>query len=130
MTEIRVLVGTTDFERSSAFYGDLLGFVIAEHWDGPDGRGTLYRAADGGIIEIFEDSPHHPFEPPAGVKVAIEVSDVDRLYTSLVTGGVEIVDPIGERPWGHRNFEARDPSGLQLVFFSVSDGAAHAAGEP
>lgn len=25
MTEIRVLVGTVDFGRSSAFYGDLLG---------------------------------------------------------------------------------------------------------
>jgi catechol 2,3-dioxygenase-like lactoylglutathione lyase family enzyme len=129
MTEIRVLVGTTDFERSDSFYGGLLGFAVAEQWDGPDGRGTLYRAASGGVIEIFEDSPHHPFEPPAGVKVAIEVDDAAELFRRLATADVEIVDPIGERPWGHRNFEIRDPSGLHLVFFSPSDRNGHPAGE-
>ena len=122
MTEIRVLVGSVDFERSSAFYGDLLGFSVAEHWDGPDGRGTLYQAASGGVIEIFEDSPHHPFEPPAGVKVAVEVDDADALYGRLTAAKVEIVDPIDDRSWGHRSFEACDPSGLHLVFFTPSDG--------
>lgn len=129
MTEIRVLVGTTDFERSASFYGGLLGFAVVEQWEGPDGRGTLYRAASGGVIEIFEDSPQHPFEAPAGVKVAIEVDDAAELFGRLATADVEIIDRIGERPWGHRNFEIRDPSGLQLVFFSPSDGTGHPAGE-
>lgn len=129
MTEIRVLVGTVDFERSSVFYGDLLGLAVAEHWDGPDGRGTLYQAASSGVIEIFEDSPQHPFEPPAGVKVAIEVDDADMLYERLAQAGVEIVDPIGERPWGHRNFELRDPSGLHLVCFSPIDESRQSPGE-
>lgn len=118
MTEIRVLVGTADFERSSAFYGDLLGFAVAEEWDDSDGRGVLFQAATGGVIEVFEDSPHHPFEPPAGVKVAVEVTDVDALYERVTSTDVEIVDPIGERPWGHRSFEICDPSGFHLVFFT------------
>ena len=122
MTEIRVLVGSVDFERSTAFYADLLGFVVAEQWDDPDGRGTLFQAASGGVIEIFEDSPHHPFEPPAGVKVAVEVADVDALHRRLAAAEVEIVDPIADRSWGHRSFEVRDPSGLHLVFFTPSDG--------
>ena len=129
MTEIRILVGTCDFERSSAFYGDLLGLAVAEHWDGPDGRGTLYQASSGGVIEIFEDSPHHPFEPPAGVKVAVEVDDADALYARVAQAGVEIVEPIGERPWGHRNFEILDPSGLRLVFFSLIDETRQPPGE-
>ena len=129
MTEIRVLVGTADFERSSAFYGDLLGFAVAEHWEGPDGRGTLYQAASGGVIEIFEDSPHHPFEPPAGVKVAIEVDDADALHERVAQAGVVIVDPIGERAWGHRNFEILDPSGLHLVFFTPIGETPQRSGE-
>ncbi len=33
----------------------------------------------------------------------------------------EIVDPIGDRPWGHRNFEVPDhPSRLPPVFFSAT----------
>lgn len=118
MTELRVLVGTTDFERSSAFYGDLLQFEVAERWGDSGGRGTLYSASSAGVIEIFEDSPEHPFAPPAGVKVAVEVDDADSLYERVAQAGVEIVDHIGERPWGHRNFEILDPSGLHLVFFT------------
>lgn len=119
MTEIRILVGATDFARSSAFYGDLLGFDVVEQWDDPDGRGTLFRATDGGIIEIFEDSPHHPFRAPSGVKVAVQVDDADQLFERVVAGGAEVVDPVAERPWGHRNFEILDPVGLPLVFFTV-----------
>ena len=121
MTEIRVLVGTTDFERSSTFYRDVLGFAVDEHWDDPDGRGTLFRVADGGVIEVVEDSPHHPAEPPHGVTVAIEVPDVDALHDRIRAAGVEPVEPIGDRPWGHRNFEIRDPSGLSLVLFTAID---------
>ena len=119
MSEIRVLIGTTDFDGATAFYHDLLGFPVWEHWGGPDGRGTLFRCASAGVIEIFEDSPHHPAEAPRGVKVAVEVDDVDALYESVRQAGAEVVDPIGDRPWGHRNFEIHDPSGLPLVFFSA-----------
>lgn len=129
MSDIRVLVGTTDFDRSTAFYGTVLGFTIDEHWDDPDGRGTLFRAASGGVIEIVEDSPDHPAEPPRGVKVAIEVDDVDGLYERVRAAGAEIVDEIGERPWGHRNFELRDPSGLPLVFFTAIQETGHPSHE-
>lgn len=127
MGEMRVLVGAVDFELSSVFYRDILGFDVAEQWDDADGRGALFRASDGGVIEVFEDTPHHPFEPPNGVKVAVEIGDADSFYERVLSAGVEIVDPVADRPWGHRTFEIRDPSGLPLVFFTPvqpSDSAA------
>jgi catechol 2,3-dioxygenase-like lactoylglutathione lyase family enzyme len=129
MTQIRVLVGTTDFARSTWFYESVLGLPVDEHWDDPDGRGTLFRAATGGVIEVVEDSPDHPAETASGVKVAIEVDDVDVLHERVRAAGVEVVEPIGDRPWGHRNFEIRDPNGLGLVFFTALGGAGHAAEE-
>lgn len=123
MSEIRVLVGTTDFDCATAFYGDALNFPVQEQWDDPDGRGILFRCASGGVIEVFEDSPHHRAEAPRGVKVAVEVEDVDALYDRIRKAQVEVVDPIGDRPWGHRNFEIPDPSGLPLVFFSAGPDA-------
>lgn len=119
MREIRVLVGTTDFDGATAFYGDVLGFPVQEAWEAPDGRGTLFRCGSAGVIEIFEDSPQHPAESPRGVKVAIETDDVDALYESVRQADAEVVEPIGDRPWGHRNFEIRDPNGLSLVFFTA-----------
>ena len=118
MTEVRVLVGTDNFERSTAFYSEVLGFPVDEHWDDPDGRGTLFRAATAAVIEIVEDSPHHPAEPASGVTVAVELDDVDAMHDRVVAAGVEVVTTLGDRPWGHRNFEIRDPSGLGLVFFT------------
>jgi len=119
LTELRVLVGTTDYDGTTAFYRDVLGFPADEAWDGPDGRGTLFRATSAGIVEVVEDSPHHPAVPPVGVSVAIEVDDVDAVHDRLRLAGVTIAEPIADRPWGHRNFAIRDPSGLPLTFFEV-----------
>lgn len=47
------------------------------------------------------------------------MDDVDALYDRVRQADVEMVDPIGNRPWGHRNFEIHDPSGLPLVFFTA-----------
>jgi len=118
MAEMRVLVGTTDYSRSTAFYGDLLGFPVQEEWDAPDGRGTLFDAG-GGVIEVMEDSPHHPAEQPRGVRVSIEVGEVDGLHARLADAGIAPTDPLGDRPWGHRSFTIEDPSGLPLTFFEV-----------
>jgi predicted enzyme related to lactoylglutathione lyase len=116
--EIRVLVGTRDFAGAMGFYGGVLGFTVQEEWNAPDGRGTLFRCAAGGVIEVVEDSPHHPAAAPRGVKVAIEVDNIDALYSRVTRAGVEVVGPLADRPWAQRSFEIRDPSGLPLVFFT------------
>lgn len=122
MTELRVLVGTTDYEGTVGFYRDVLGFPVHEIWDDPDGRGTLLRAAGSALIEVIEDSPDHPARTPQGVTVSIEVPDVDARHRRLVDAGVTITEPLGDRPWGHRNVGFRDPNGLDLVLFTVQDG--------
>lgn len=119
MTELRVLVGTTDYDGTVSFYRDVLGFPVHEVWDDPDGRGTLLRAAASGLIEVIEDSPDHPAQAPRGVTVSIEVPDVDARYERLAEAGATITEPLGDRPWGHRNVGFRDPNGLDLVLFTV-----------
>ncbi len=121
MGEMRVLVGAKDYAASTAFYGNLLRFPVQEEWDESDGRGTLF-ATGGGVIEVVEDSPHHPAETPHGVSVAIRVGDVDALHARLVDARVVPTDPLADRPWGHRSFSVHDPSGLALTFFQVLEG--------
>jgi uncharacterized glyoxalase superfamily protein PhnB len=128
VTELRVLVGTTDYVGTVGFYRDVLGFPVHEVWNDPDGRGTLLRAAASGLIEVIEDSPDHPAHAPRGVTVAIEVPDVDARHERLVDVGAPITEPLGDRPWGHRNVGFRDPNGLDLVLFTVLDDAAPADG--
>lgn len=115
---MRVLVGTTDYDGSCAFYREVLGFPLHEEWDDPDGRGALFDSG-AGLIEVVEDSPDHPAQPPQGVSIAIEVTDVDSFNDRLERMGVALTDPIGDRPWGHRSFSLDDPAGLKLTFFQV-----------
>jgi catechol 2,3-dioxygenase-like lactoylglutathione lyase family enzyme len=122
MGEMRVLVGTKDYAKSTAFYGELLRFPVQDEWDAPDGRGILF-ATGGGVIEVLEDSPHHPAETPHGVMVSIQVADVDALHARLTDAGVAPTDSLSNRPWGHRSFAIRDPNGLPLTFFQVLEGA-------
>jgi len=120
---MRVLVGAKDYPKSTAFYRELLMFPVQEEWDGSDGRGTLF-ATGGGVIEVMEDSPHHPAEPPQGVRVSIEVRDAEGLHSRLSEAGVVPTDPLADRPWGHRSFTIEDPSGLPLTFFEVVEEVA------
>jgi uncharacterized glyoxalase superfamily protein PhnB len=122
MGEMRVLVGTKDYAQSTAFYRELLEFPVQEEWDAADGRGILF-ATGGGVIEVMEDSPQHPAEAPRGVSVSIQVADVDALHDRLTDAGVTPTDPLADRPWGHRSFAIRDPSGLPLTFFQDQQGA-------
>src|SRR5262249_56583785 len=106
---MRVLVGTTGYAGSTAFYREVLEFPVQEEWDGSDGRGTLFDAG-GGVIEVMEDSPHHPAEAPRGVRVSIEVGGVDRLHTRLAEAGVVPTDPLAHPPSGHRSLPISDPN--------------------
>jgi lactoylglutathione lyase len=117
--ELRVLVGTTDLDRATAFYGDLLALPVRERWDDPDGRAVLFGVGTSGIIEVIEDSADHPAAAPAGVALAIEVDDVDAVHERVRSAGVAIREPIEDKPWGHRNFGVHDPDGLPLVFFTA-----------
>lgn len=117
--EVRLLVGSTDFDRSCTFYAQVLGFDLVDRWSDQGGRGALFRATDEGIIEVFEDSVRYPFRNPSGIKIAIEVADVALVFERVLAGGVEVVTPVADHPWGHRNFEILDPDGLSIVFFTV-----------
>lgn len=121
MADLRVLISAKGYDESLAFYRDALGFEIAEAWDDPDGRGTLFRAADG-FIEVFEANAHHPYHEVRGVRLAIEVPDAQAVHDRLVDrGGITITDAIDDRPWKHRSFSIDDPNGLALTFFHVID---------
>ncbi len=120
MADFRVLISANDYDETLGFYGNTLGFPIAESWDDPDGRGTLFRVADG-MIEVFEATVHHPADAIEGVRLAVEVADAQALHDRLVARGVKITGAIDDRPWKHRSFTIDDPNGLALTFFNVID---------
>jgi catechol 2,3-dioxygenase-like lactoylglutathione lyase family enzyme len=92
-----------------AFYRDKLGFTVSFSWDEP----AQYVCLCLGDAAIHLNS----YVPPAGPShVAFFCKGIDALYTQLVARAVTIVEPIGDRAYGMRDFAITDPDGHRLVF--------------
>ena len=46
----------------------------------------------------------------------IQVTDIDALHTDFLSKCVNIHHPIGDRPWGMREFGIRTPDGHRIMF--------------
>jgi catechol 2,3-dioxygenase-like lactoylglutathione lyase family enzyme len=105
-------IKSAHFDESRKFYTDFLGFDVA---------------MDMGWIVTFT-SPNNPTaavtllqEPDAVLphpQISIEVSDIDATYAKAVAGGLEIVHPLTNEPWGVRRFYVVDPNGIVINIMS------------
>ncbi|MEM1163221.1 MAG: VOC family protein [Pseudomonadota bacterium] len=92
-----------DVEAAQIWYRDKLGFKI--EWLYPSGD---IGAVSHGETAIFFRRSDAPI-PPATLWVFAE--DVDAAYADIQATGVDIVDPIANKPWGLRQFTFQDMMG-------------------
>lgn len=120
----------SDWQRSRAFYCDLLGFDCL--YDRPE-EGFAYLALGDAHLMIDQigvgrtfDNGHAPWEPPfgRGLNLQIEVEDVDRLLAALAAAGWPLFLPLEEKWYrqgagetGNRQFVVADPDGYLLRFY-------------
>jgi uncharacterized glyoxalase superfamily protein PhnB len=98
-----------DMPRALAFYRDQLGFTVSFSWQDPP-RYVCLRL-DEAAIHL------NSYVPPEGPShVAIFCKGIDALYAQLMARGVSITEPIGDRPYGMRDFAITDPDGHRLAF--------------
>lgn len=116
----------SDFDRSLAFYRDVVGFRVA--FDRPEDR-FAYLDLGGAQIMLEQESDfwttgarERPYG--RGINLQIEVDDVDALAARVATAGVPLFRAMeeawyraGERENGNRQFLAQDPDGYLLRFY-------------
>jgi predicted enzyme related to lactoylglutathione lyase len=105
-------IKSAHFDESRKFYTEFLGFDVA---------------MDMGWIVTFA-SPNNPtaavtlLQEPDSVlphpQISIEVADIDAIYAKAVAGGLEIVHPLTDEPWGVRRFYVIDPNGIVINIMS------------
>ena len=107
----RVLYRPVDYERSVAFYRDVLGLHIYREW----GSGTVFFLG-GGLLELSRSAG-----PVTDDKLSfwLHVRDVDAEFSRLAAEGVEVVEAPVDEPWGLREARVRDPDGLMLVLVEI-----------
>ncbi|HEY4410053.1 MAG TPA: VOC family protein [Acidimicrobiia bacterium] len=107
----RVLYRPVDYERSVAFYRDVLGLHIFREW----ATGTVFFLGCG-LLELSRSAG-----PVTDDKISLwlHVRDVDAEFARLQDRGVEVVEAPVTEPWGLREARVRDPDGLMLVIIEV-----------
>lgn len=106
---ISPILSVTDLARSIDFYRHTLGFDLAWSWGDPPDIAAVCR--DNVEIMIIQRAD----AKPAGAShISLGVSGIDAYYSMLVDAGVTVVVPIGDRPYGMRDFRIADPSGNEL----------------
>ena len=115
--ELRVVRVTDRFDEACRFYGELLGWPVTKAWDADEGQGQgrIFGFGDSARVELIEGTP----EPVSGLMLAAEVADVAAVASTLTGAGIELVAPLADQPWGHRNLAVLDPTGVRLVLFQV-----------
>ena len=109
-----------DVERSLSFYRDQLG--LEQDLELQDETGGLFLASvevDDTVIMLTRADASTPQEPRrSGVRLTLLFErghDIDALLQRLVAGGATLCAPIGDRPWGHRDFTVFDPDGYHVT---------------
>lgn len=109
-----------DVERSLSFYRDQLG--LEQDLNLRDEDGALFLASvevDDAVIMLTRGRLNMPLDQrQSGVRLTLLFEpghDIDALLARLTGLGTAVCSPIGDRPWGHRDFTVFDPDGYHVT---------------
>ncbi|QPF75809.1 hypothetical protein G8A07_24790 [Roseateles sp. DAIF2] len=114
-----------DLAQAIEFYRRVLGFDLAWSWGEPAEMAAVCR----GKVELTLVTAQRADVKPAGAShIYIGVSGIDAYYAQIEQrSGAAILVPIGDRPYGMRDFRIADPSGNELsIGQAMSAGAGGA----
>lgn len=102
-------LAVSDINAAVDFYTKKLGFTLAFTWGEPPN----FAGVNLDKVKMFlrKDTPN-----PKGCLVYFFVGDADQLYEFHRGNGVEIAEPIEDRPYGIRDYTVRDLHGYCLTF--------------
>jgi catechol 2,3-dioxygenase-like lactoylglutathione lyase family enzyme len=119
VTRVGTILAVADVDRSVAFYGDHLGFLVDATYDDPP-YATLKR---NGVRLSFAEQGHPAPDRPGVTMVApadpsrlpvvlvLEVDDAHEVHERLVAEGAPLLAAPYAPPWGGLRFFVVDPDG-------------------
>ena len=122
-----VALRVRDFEKSIAFYTNVLGCVEKVRWNETPKRIVLLDTGNGSYIELFESGQNSPKPDDAFWHIALRVADADAAFKRCRDAGCEsYVEPKSLENLGGKGITVRlsfvkGPDG-ELIEFFQSDG--------
>ena len=118
-----------DMAGALAFYTERLGFAV-ERGGSADSNCAISRGDARLMLEVAGDLYGERYNQAirdrlgsvSAAALYIEAPDLDALYARVMETGVDVVDPLAERPWGQAEFTVADPEGQWLTFWRATVG--------
>lgn len=127
VTELRLVVTTSEYDKALHFYRDVLGLPEAASFASDDGRVAILSAGRA-TLEIgdpghaaYVDTVEVGRRVAGPIRVAFGVADATVSTQRLADAGAEVIAPPTVTPWGSLNSRLSAPAGLQLTLFSGDD---------
>ncbi len=117
--EFVVVITTSAFDASLAFYRDVIGLEVVEEWTDA-GHGAVLSAGGPARVELI-DLPGSDRVDGESLFIGRRVPAVEDLHARAVAGGHEIIREPADRPWGGRGFVVRDPNGVAVNIYTAYD---------
>jgi len=107
-----------DLSASRAWYGDVLGFHVADEYE-MDGEVRAVRLLAGTVQVILnQDDGARGQDRTKGEGLSFNldtVQDVDAFASRIEEAGGALESPVEDKPWGVRSFSIRDLDGFLWV---------------
>jgi catechol 2,3-dioxygenase-like lactoylglutathione lyase family enzyme len=126
LSNAAIVFVTPDARKTAAYYRDVLGFRIVEHYDKAEPFATLYRDT----VEIvvvqakFGSVVSNKARYGAGYDAYLDPEDVagvDALYAELKEKGAVIESSLAMTPYGSYEFVAQDIDGRRIGIGRIKD---------
>lgn len=101
-----------DVKETIAFYKDVLGFEDHWYWGDP----ITFGGANWGDVSVMFCQQPEVATHIEGHQHHYWSDDFESLHARHAAAGAVIVSPIGNKPWGIREYTVRDPNGYHLRF--------------
>lgn len=111
----RFMLHPSDYDRSVAFYRDVLGLHPMREFGSAAFRGVVFFLG-GGLLEITDT---HEESPTGSTELWLQVRDVKGAEAHLRDAGVPILERATQKPWGLCELRVSDPDGLTLILVEV-----------
>ncbi len=123
LTPLSVELFVPDVTEATRYYVDTLGFTVLRMT--PDDAPIFAIAYLGEAVVMFMHDRFYAGARAdldyrgAGINIRIMVPDVDAVFERVREAGVDVMNAIGDREYGLRDFIMQDPFGFRLRFASA-----------
>lgn len=137
--QFRVAIRAKNFDRTTRFYGEVLGLPRLQSWEREDARGALFQIGSG-VVEVVGRAQTEAAQgwdeafdyqgPEQKMTLTLVVPSAEKAYETLLLRDQNIPGGLRHLEDGTLIFQTHDPDGVMIVFRQAEGARSAREGAP